>query len=63
MDNIRNGEIKIADSLTIIPGFSFSEFIKTRFSTGQDGVRVIYLDDTQIIDEKQYIVSLFLGRE
>lgn len=59
MLDIRNGLLKISDELTIFPGFSFEQFKHTRFYKNQDGVRIIYLDEQQIIDNKKYIVSLF----
>lgn len=45
--------------LTIFPGFSFEQFKNTRFYKNQDGVRIFYLDEQQIIDNRKYIVSLF----
>ena len=54
MLDIRNGFLKISDELTIFPGFSFEQFKHTRFYKNQDGVRIIYLDEQQIIDNKKY---------
>ena len=59
MLDINNGFLKLSDELTIFPGFLFEQFKKTRFYKNQDGVRVFYLDDPQIIDNRKYIVSLF----
>ncbi len=59
MLDICNGFLKISDELTIFPGFSFEQFKNTRFYKNQDGVKIIYLDEQQIIDNKKYIVSLF----
>lgn len=59
MLDINNGFLKLSDELTIFPGFLFEQFKKTRFYRNQDGVRVFYLDDPQIIDNRKYIVSLF----
>lgn len=59
MLDICNGFLKISDELTIFPGFSFGQFKHTRFYKNQDGVKIIYLDEQQIIDNKKYIVSLF----
>lgn len=59
MLDICNGFLKISDELTIFPGFSFEQFKHTRFYKNQDGVKIIYLDEQQIIDNKKYIVSLF----
>ena len=59
MLDFNNGFLKLSDELTIFPGFLFEQFKKTRFYKNQDGVRVFYLDDSQIIDNRKYIVSLF----
>ena len=54
-----NGYINISDELTIFPGFSFEQFKNTKFYDNQDGVRIIYLNEHQIINGRNYIVSLF----
>lgn len=59
MLDISNGFLTISEELTIFPGFSFEQFKHTRFYRNQDGVRIIYLDEQQIIDNRKYIVSLF----
>lgn len=59
MIDIDNGFLTISDELTIFPGFSFEQFKHTRFYKNQDGVRIIDLDEKQIIDNRKYIVSLF----
>ena len=59
MLDINNGVIEISDELTIFPDYSFEQFKNTRFYNNQDGVRIFYLDEQQIIDSRKYIVSLF----
>lgn len=59
MDDIRDGFISISDKLTIYPGFSFEQFKHTKFYKNQDGIKMIYLDGQQIIEDRKYIVSLF----
>lgn len=59
MLDISNGFFKISDNLIIFPGFSFEQFKNTRFYKNQDGLRIFYLDEQQIIDNRKYIVSLF----
>ncbi len=59
MDDIRDGFISISDKLTIYPDFSFEQFKHTKFYKNQDGIKIIYLDGQQIIDDRKYIVSLF----
>lgn len=59
MLDINNGFFTISDELTIFPSFSFEQFKHTRFYENQDEVKIIYLDQQQIIDNRKYIVSLF----
>ena len=59
MLNISNGFFEISDGLQIFSGFSFEQFKNTRFYKNQDGLRIFYLDEQQIIDNRKYIVSLF----
>ncbi len=59
MDDICDGFISISDKLTIYPDFSFEQFKHTKFYNNQDGIKIIYLDEEQIIDDRKYIVSLF----
>ncbi len=59
MDDICDGLISISDKLTIYPDFSFEQFKHTKFYNNQDGIKIIYLDEEQIIDDRKYIVSLF----
>ena len=59
MLDISNGFFKISDKLTIFPSFSFEQLKNTRFYKNQDGLRIFYLDEQQIIDNRKYIVSLF----
>lgn len=62
MLDISNGFFKISDGLMIFPGFSFEQFKHTRFYKNQDALRIIYLDEQQIIDNRKYIVSLFFRK-
>ena len=59
MKNINDGFVTISDELTISPGFSFKQFKHTKFYNKQDGVKIIYLNEQQTIDNRKYIVSLF----
>ena len=59
MLDISNGFFKISDKLIIFPSFSFEQLKNTRFYKNQDGLRIFYLDEQQIIDNRKYIVSLF----
>ncbi len=59
MIDIKNGVIKINDQLEIGPKYTFDQFKQTKFYKGQDGIRMIYLDESQCIMGNKYIVSLF----
>lgn len=59
MKDINDGFVVISDELTVFPDFSFEQFKRTKFYKNQDGVRIIYLDGQQIIDNRKYLVSLF----
>ena len=59
MIDIKRGEIKTKGGLIIYPNYTFNDFKSSRFYNGQDGVRVIYLDEKQMIDNQEFIVSLF----
>ena len=57
--DISNGKIEIANDLLVTPEFTFENFKKTSFYKNQDGIRIVYLDEKQIIDGRKYLVSLF----
>ena len=59
MINTSNGLLKISDELTVFPGYSFEQFKHTKFYKNQDGIKIIYLDTQQSIDNRKFIVSLF----
>lgn len=54
MKDISDGFVTISDELTIFPSFSFEQFKCTKFYKNQDGVRIIYLDEQQIINNRKY---------
>ena len=59
MINTDNGSIRINDELMITSEYTFEDFRKTRFYKNQDGIRIVYLEEKQMIDEREYMVSLF----
>lgn len=59
MINIQTGVLKINNDLTFFPYFYYEDFKRTPYFKGQDGVRIIYLDEKQIIEGRTYIVSFF----
>ncbi|WP_298035547.1 hypothetical protein [uncultured Dysosmobacter sp.] len=60
MDDISDGFISISDKLTIYPDFSFEQFKHTKFYKNQDGIKMIYLDGQQIIDDRKYTVNVVI---
>ena len=56
MIDIKNGEFKVNDTLTFFPGFTFKDFERTPYFKGQDGVRIIYLDEPQKIGKYKFLV-------
>ena len=59
MEDISKGVIRVSEELIFFPGYTFNQFKKTRFYNCQDGIKIIYLDEQQIIENRRYIVSLF----
>lgn len=57
--NQDNGVVFINARLKIEPHYSFDDFKHTPFFHGQDGIRIIRLEDKQEIDGNEYLVSLF----
>lgn len=59
MINLIDGKIKTEEGLLIGPNYTFDEFKSSKFYNGQDGIRIIYLDDKQTLINKKFIISLF----
>lgn len=59
MIDIKSGIIKINNNLEFYPSFNFNDFMKTPYFNGQDGIKMIYLNEKQIIDGKTYIIGFF----
>lgn len=59
MIDTSNGELKINNELIVHPNYQFDDFKKTKYYTGQDGIRIIYLEQVQKIDNRNFYVSLF----
>lgn len=59
MINKLDGTLIINDQLRFTPNSTFQDFMKTPFYKGQDKVRVIYLDEKQQIDNKEFLVNFF----
>ena len=59
MIDIINGVIKINEQLEISSKYTFKQFQQTKYYKGQDGIRIIYLDEPQNIEGERYMVNLF----
>ncbi|MCR5529634.1 MAG: hypothetical protein K6F49_10495 [Saccharofermentans sp.] len=56
--DIRNGILRLSEDLIMSPGYTFEDFKKTSYYKGQDGIRVITLDDRYNIEGNTFLVSL-----
>lgn len=56
--DIRNGILRLSEDLILSPEYTFEDFKKTSYYKGQDGIRVITLDDRYNIDGNTFLVSL-----
>ncbi len=59
MIDIINGVIKINEQLEISSKYTFKQFQQTKYYKGQDGIRIIYLDEPQNMEGERYMVNLF----
>lgn len=60
--DFENGIIVIDDEI-IKPGYTFSDFCKSSFYSGQDEIKLIYLNGEKEIDDHRFVVSLFFRKE
>ena len=63
MIDLSNGIVKVTEGLSVYPNYTFEDFKKTSFYKKQDGIRIVYLDGQQVIDDKNYMVSMFFRNE
>ena len=63
MIDLKKGIIKINDNLIFSPNFSYEDFKKTPYFNGQNNVRMIYLNEYQIIEGRKYMVSFFFKKD
>lgn len=59
MEQIQDGIISITQDLIIDPTYTFEQFKNTAYYNGQDGIRVIDLENDFMIDGRKFCVSLF----
>lgn len=57
--DINTGNLIISNELIVGPKYSFEQFKKTKFYDNQDGIRIIVLNKEQVIDGRNYLISLF----
>ena len=56
--NLKSGIIEVNDEV-ISPGYNFTDFQKSSFFDGQDGIGIIKIKDIVQIENSNYVVSLF----
>lgn len=56
--DIRKGILRLSEDLILSPAYTFEDFKKTSYYKGQDGIRVITLDDRYNIEGNIFLVSL-----
>ena len=54
--DLKTGIIEINGEI-IMPGYTFEDFRNTKFYKGQDGIRIIRINDTAQIGENKFIAS------
>ncbi len=59
MIDLKTGNVMIYPDLEINGNLTFLDFEKTSFYNHQDPIRIVDLADSQMIDNKNYYVSLF----
>ncbi len=58
MNKWKEGIVYLDNNLIITPGYTFSDFMRSPFYDGQDGVKVINLKNSVFIDNHKYVVTL-----
>ena len=56
--DLKTGIIEINGEI-IMPGYTFEDFRNTKFYKGQDGIRIIRINDTVQIGKNKFIASFF----
>ncbi|MBS7576928.1 MULTISPECIES: hypothetical protein [unclassified Enterococcus] len=59
MLNVITGKLIINENLIVYPEYTFDDFKKSVYYNGQDGIKIIYLNKKQKIDNYNYYVNLF----
>jgi len=59
MINLKNGNLKVNENLEIGSGFCFDDFKQTPYYKNHDSLRMVYLNEKQEIDGRNYMVGLF----
>lgn len=63
MDRWTDGIVALNESFIIFPGYSFNDFKRSAFYTGQDGSRIITLDGFFYFDNHKFLVELSFIKE
>lgn len=63
MINKKTGVIEIGADLRISPTYKFSDYKKTPYYNGEDGIKEITLNKEQEIDGRHYFVSLIFREQ
>ena len=56
--DLKNGILRLSADLILSPEYTFEDFKKTSYYKGQDGIRVITLDDRYNIDGNTFLVFI-----
>lgn len=54
-----SGIINLNGNLSIGPNYTFDDFRRTKYYKNDDGIRIIYIEEVQIIDDQPYKINLF----
>lgn len=63
MINLKDGKIKTKEGLSIDSNYTFDDFKSSKFYNGQDGIRIIYLEEKQTMNGNKFIISLFFREQ
>ncbi len=56
--DLKTGIIEINGEI-IMPGYTFEDFRNTKFYKGQDGIRIIRINDTVQIGKNKFLLRVF----
>lgn len=62
MIDVKTGRVISQEGFEIEPHYTFDRFKTTKFYKGQDGIRIIYLDEHQTILKREFVINLFFHK-